>query len=139
ACRDGDEATRRHIVLAIADPHASFALEHVENLVAGVLLFGARVGPGRDRHDGGLAALRLLEHPEKLALVTGNRHDLHHASSIPSRARTRATRAVSWSPGRLPWTLSRASERSSWLRRPGCTSSRSTAAQEPARHAVSTT
>src|SRR5215471_5704580 len=130
-----DEGAGRRVVLTIADPHASVALEHVENLGAYVLLFGARVGPRRDRHDGGLAALRLLEDPEKLALVTGNRHDLHDTSSISSRARTRATRAVSWLPGRLPWTLSRASGRSSWLRMPGCKSSRSTTPQEPARHA----
>src|SRR5262249_56692406 len=92
---DRDQGPGRRFVLTIADPHAGLALEHVENLVAGVLLFGARVGPGRDRHDGALAARRLLEHPEKLALVLGNRYHLHHTSSIPSRARTRETRAVS--------------------------------------------
>src|SRR5215470_6133016 len=133
-----DQGAGRRVVLTIADPHASVALEHVENLVAYVLLFGARVCPRRDRHDGGLAALRLLEDPEKLAPVAGNRHDLHDTSSISSRARTRETRAVSWLLGRLPWTLSRASGRSSWLRMLGCTSSRSTTAPEPARPAVST-
>ena len=65
------------------DAEPPLALDHVDDLVGGVGLFGAGVLAGRHRHDGGLAARGLLEDPEELAPVVA-RPDDQAAASIPS-------------------------------------------------------
>ena len=64
----------------LPDAHLGLAVDHVEDLVGGVRLLGARILAGRDGHDGGLAALRLLQHPEEVAAVIGRPDDERSAA-----------------------------------------------------------
>src|SRR5262245_29854533 len=78
--RDRDERARSRTVLTASHPNQRLALDHVDDLVARVLLLGPAVGPGRDRHDGALASRRLLEYTKELTLVGRYRDDLHETS-----------------------------------------------------------
>ena len=77
AGRNHDEAAGAGPALVLTYAYNRLALDDVHDLVAVMHLRGAGILARRDRHDGGLAPLRLLEDAEELALVRGDVDDIH--------------------------------------------------------------
>src|SRR5262249_27518184 len=97
---DRDQRAAARAVLSPVDPHQSLPLDHVDDLIAAVLLGGARIDAGRDRHHRALRSRCLLEHAEELAPVGQDRLDL---CPVLGRHRISTPFCHSTSPSHTSW------------------------------------
>src|SRR5262245_9241074 len=103
----GDHDTRAgsSAVLAALYPQHRVALDHVDDLIAGVRLLRPGVRAGPDGHHRGLASLRLLQDLEELALRSPDVHDrpVHCAVRFLSvGASTPRSRSAPLTTSRIP-------------------------------------